>query len=97
MGEHDNGVYRFSRVLDKVIGINLHMVNYIPLIRSSYLPLPAKLAAKKAIVNVQSDDDRCFMWSILAALHQTTKDPQRTTKYEQYVDELDFTNIPQFE
>ena len=80
--------------LDKVIRTNIHIVTYKPLKGSSYLPLPAKLANKKAIVNVQNQDDRCFMWSILAALHPAVENPHRVTKYEQYRDELDFANIP---
>ena len=47
--------------LDKVLGVNVHIVKYKPLKGSSYIPLPAKLANKKAIVNVQNTDQKCFM------------------------------------
>ena len=80
--------------LDKVLGVNLHIVKYKPFKGSSYIPLPAKLANKRAIVNVQNTDQKCFMWSVLAALHQPPKNAQRVTKYEKYQDELDFTDIP---
>jgi hypothetical protein len=82
--------------LDKVLGININIVTYSPLKGSSYLPLPAKLARKKAIVNVQNTDDKCFMWSVLAALHPTTGHhghPNRVNNYIAYQAELNFTDI----
>ena len=62
--------------VDKVMNVNLHIVQYQPLKGSSYIPLPAKLANKKAIVNVQNHDQKCFMWSILAALHPACDNPE---------------------
>lgn len=79
--------------LDKILGVNVNVVNYQPIKGSSFLPLPAKLARKKAIVNVQNTDEKCFMWSILAALYPVAKHPQRVTKYTEHTDKLDFTGI----
>lgn len=67
-----------------------------PDIGSNYLPLPAKLARKKAIINVQNTDQKCFMWSVLAALHPTTGHhghPNRLNNYIASQKELDFTDI----
>ena len=36
---------------------------------SSYLPLPKELKAKHVCLNIQNDDKKCFLWSILASLH----------------------------
>lgn len=66
--------------LDKVLAVSIHIVQYNPMKGSSYLPLPATLAKKKAIVNVMNTDQKCFMWSVLAALYPVTKIPQRVTK-----------------
>ena len=79
--------------VDKVKNINIHIVKYKPLNGSSYIPLPAKLASKKAIVNVQNNDEKCFMWSVLAALHPSVDNPQRIQKYSKYENTLDFKNI----
>ena len=79
--------------LDKVLKIKIHLVKYKPLKGSSYIPLPIKLRSKHAIVNVQNRDKKCFMWSMLAALHPTERDAERISKYVQYADELDFNNI----
>lgn len=80
--------------VNKVMNVNFHIVQYQPLKGSSYIPLPTKLANKKAIVNVQNHDQKCFMWSILAELHPACDNPQRVTKYLEYEHTLDFTNIP---
>ncbi|XP_033729639.1 uncharacterized protein LOC117318793 [Pecten maximus] len=79
--------------LDKVIQIQIHFARYRPLKGSSYIPLPIKLRSKHAIINVQNEDKKCFMWSVLAALHPAKKDSQRVTKYIEHQDELDFTGI----
>ena len=43
-----------------VLSLNLHTVKYEQLGGSSYIPLSAFLAAKKAIINLKNDDDDCF-------------------------------------
>ena len=49
--------------------INLNIAKYEPLKGSSYIPLPKALANKKAIINVQNDDDRCLEWALKSALY----------------------------
>nr|XP_034322790.1 uncharacterized protein LOC117688689 [Crassostrea gigas] len=80
-------------VLDKVLGVTVHIVQYNPIKGSSYLSLPAKLASKKAIVNVQNTDQKCFMWSVLAALYPVTNHPERVVNYVQHIEKLDFSGI----
>jgi len=36
---------------------------------------------KRAVVNVQSMDNACFAWSVVAALHPTEKKSERKTSY----------------
>ena len=48
--------WRFHSVLSLV----LHTVKFEPLGGSSYIPLPAYLAAKKAISILRNEDDKCF-------------------------------------
>ena len=54
-----------------------------PLRGGTYLPLPANLAKKKAIINVQNRDNECLKWALRAALFppKDGKDPQRPSKY----------------
>ena len=42
-------------------------------VRATYIPLPAFLAAKKAIINLRNEDDKCFKWAITRALTPVEK------------------------
>ena len=56
----------FDRVL--FLDVNFHQLNLTR--GSSYLPLPDWIASKKAIINPQNEDDEdCFKWAVIAALH----------------------------
>ena len=58
-----------------VLSLNIHIVKYEPLGGSSYILLPAFLAAKKAIINLINEDDECFKWEITRALNPVEKTP----------------------
>ena len=64
----------------KVIKLVLHTTKWEPLYGSSYIPLDPYLANKKALINMQNDDDKCFMWSVLRALYPKDNHPERTDK-----------------
>ena len=61
----------------KVIKLVLHTTKWEPLYGSSYIPLDPYLANKKALINMQNEDDKCFMWSVLRALYPKDTNPQR--------------------
>ena len=52
----------------------------MPLGGSSYIPLSKFLAAKKAIINLNNDDDECFKWAITRALNPVEKNSERIDK-----------------
>ena len=64
----------------KVIKLVLHTTRWQPLYGSSYMPLDPYLANKKAIINMQNEDDKCFMWSVLRALYPKDKNSERIDK-----------------
>ena len=78
--------------VDQVHTLWLDIARYQPLRGGSYIPLPAAVKNKKAVVNVKNKDDHCLRWALRAALFQVAKDPQRPTKYPTE-DGLDFTGI----
>ncbi|KAL9966907.1 hypothetical protein ACROYT_G025047 [Oculina patagonica] len=61
----------------------INVARYQPLRGGTYLPLPPKLANKKAIINVQNRDNQCLKWALRAALFppRDGKNPQRTSRY----------------
>lgn len=76
-----------------MIHIDLRIVKYAPLKGASYIPLPKRIKDKKAIVNIKNNDQKCFMWSVLAALHPETSHPERVSHYDSYEGELNMNNI----
>jgi len=76
-------------VLNKILNLEIALNRYNPLRGRSYTPLTQTLANKKAIINVKNRDNKCFLWSILAALHPADKNPQRVSKYKQWEHEFD--------
>ena len=62
---------------------------------SSYLPLPKELKAKQGCLNIRNNDEKCFLWSILASLHppQYRNNPDRVSKYQEYERELNMSVI----
>ncbi|KAL4153200.1 hypothetical protein QTP88_001033 [Uroleucon formosanum] len=80
-----NSQWRLHQILS--LGININ--KYVPFKGSSYIPLPKHIGDKKAIINVQNKDDKCFLWAILSALHPVEKDAQRVIKYIPFENEFD--------
>ena len=69
--------------IDRIMTAYVNVARYQPLRGGTYLPLPANLAKKKAIINVQNRDNECLKWALRAALFppQDGKNPQRPSRY----------------
>lgn len=76
-------------VLHKINGLELRINKYVPFKGGSYTPLPKQIAAKKAVINIKNEDSKCFLWSILAALHPVNKNSERVSHYKKYEHEFD--------
>ena len=82
----------------EIESIELAYVNvpkYQPLRGGTYLPLPADLAKKKAIINVKNKDNECLKWALRAALFppQDGKNPQRPSRYPVKNDGINYKGI----
>ena len=55
-------------VVDRVEVLWLDIARYQPLRGGSYIPLPAAVRLKKAVVNVKNKDDHCLRWAFRSAL-----------------------------
>ena len=77
-----------------IISLEIHTVAYERLKGNSYIPLPLKLAQKKAIINVKNEDDKCFTWSVLRALNLIESNAERIDKdLKKKEDSLNMTGI----
>ena len=73
--------------------LEIHTVGYNPTKGSSYIPLPDWITNKKAIVNIQNKDEKCFLWSVLRYLHPREKDEHRLTGLKEYEHSLNTKGI----
>ena len=60
-----------------VLSLNLRTVMYVPLGGFSYIPLLKFLAARKANINLNNEDDEFFKWAITRALNPVEKNSER--------------------
>ena len=66
--------------LYSIIKLELHTTRYNPLRGETWIPLPKELANKKAIINMQNKDNKCFLWCVLRALNPKDNHPERVDK-----------------
>ena len=78
----------------EILELKLQTAKYNPIKGSAYFPLCKELQNKKAIINVQNkNDDKCFMWCVLAHLYPSTNHPERIKQYGEHVTKLNFKDI----
>ncbi|XP_077265241.1 uncharacterized protein LOC143899112 [Temnothorax americanus] len=86
--ERDSG-WALSRILNLTVNVN----KYNPLRAGCYINLPQKIKSKKAVINVQSMDNACFAWSVVAALHPAERHSERESSYPDYKNILNLQGI----
>ena len=83
-------------VLDKLLRIDIHILEFNPLRATSYIPLPTQLARKKAVINIKNKDEKCFLWSVIAGTYMkdsNLRNQQRPHQYYMYGKEFNLRNI----
>ena len=56
-------------VFQRVGQLEIHFANWKPISGSSFIPLPAKIKNKKAVINLKNEDNQCFKWCVVRALN----------------------------
>ena len=59
----------------------------------SHIPLPDFLMRKKAIIDMEYKDDKCFLWCVLRYLHPREKHSTRINDLRKYENDLNFKGI----
>ena len=74
--------------------IDINMVSTEPNTANSYIELPKWISDKKATINVKNNDNKCFKWAVLAALHHSENTHiNNVYTYTKYENELNFNDI----
>ena len=72
--------YGSGWMLKKIVRLDITLSRLRPLRGSSHIPLPKRILKRKAIINMENEDEECFKWAVTRALHPEEKNPQRVTK-----------------
>ncbi len=83
-------------VISSLINLKISSAEFDPIGGSSYIPTPKFLATKNALLNIQNfDDDRCFLYSVLAHSHPVASDDNanRANKYKPFLHELNIEKL----
>ena len=56
-------------ILDKLLSLDLHLLEFDPLRATPYIPLPTCIQSRKTVINIKNKDEKCFLWSVIASLY----------------------------
>ena len=80
-------------VLDKITRIEVKAGTYRPHKGGcDNCKLPFDLANKKSLVSIKTKTD-CFMYSVLAALHNNRAEKERRKQYDAFIERYDFSDV----
>ena len=77
----------------EVVQLEIHTVENGSMKGSSYVPLPDWISNKKAIVNIENEDEKCFLWCILRYLHSREDNDSRLIDLKKYENSLNTKGI----
>ena len=77
----ENGSGWYFKEVEK---LEIHTVEFNPTKGSSYIRLPEWLSNKKAILNTQNKDEKCFLWCILRYLYPKELHEERIKDLKTY-------------
>ncbi|GBM47570.1 Zinc finger protein 287 [Araneus ventricosus] len=81
-------------ILDKIVHFELCVAEYHPLRASSYIILPKKLVDKKAVLNIQNEDQKCLVWCLIAhKLNILAHDSFRVSHYTLHEQEIKLDGV----
>ena len=83
--------------LQKVLRIDIEIAVYNPLKGGSYIPTP-DFVPKGSVVNVRNEDNRCFMYSVLASVYPPTTDSGKNNNtrpgvYNEHIEKINLDGI----
>ena len=86
-----NSRFRFDEAL--FLDINFHRLNLTR--GSSYLLLPDWIARKKAMINPQNDNEKCFKWAVITASKwmDIKFNPEHVSNLRKFIDNYDWSGL----
>ena len=91
IGEKEQGESGYS--FENIIKITTTISRYHAIQARSYCKLLKPYCDSKSVVNIQNDDNCCFLWCILAHSHEVDRDRERVSHIEKYFTELNQSDL----
>lgn len=84
---------RMYEILDEILQLpymdvrgidhsDLNVIKFNLSLGGSYKPLPVNILNTKSIINIQNEDEKCFMWCMIASQHLPAKNAERVKQYQ---------------
>ena len=82
-------------VIELILDHYLNIIEYTPLRGSSYIPLPKELKnSMKGLINLQNEDEKCFLWCHVRHLNPEKKHPERIKLTDkESIKKLDYSGV----
>ena len=80
-------------IFDSIKKLTVKMFRYHDIRAPSYCKLPKLYCNSSSRVNIQNDDNYCFLWSILAHKYKVDNHRERVSQYKQHFHELNQSDI----
>ncbi|XP_072759760.1 uncharacterized protein [Anoplolepis gracilipes] len=76
-----------------ILNLTVNINKYNLMRAGCCVQLPRKIIMKRAVVNVQSQDNACFAWAVVAALYPVERHTDRQSSYRHYTTVLNLQDI----
>ena len=80
-------------VIERIVKFVVCITEFRLLHGSSFIKTPQHIQNKICTVNVRNNDQKCFIWSVLASLYPSSNNPHRQSHYAKYVHTLNVEGL----
>ena len=78
--------------IDRILNIEMFATRYKSALGKSYIDLPIHLRSPD-ILNIQNEDEKCFIWCVIAYLYPVEENSNRVSNYIQHVEKFNLKNV----
>ena len=92
--KYEYGFQKSGCIILNIEKFFITVTRFRPLSGSNYIPTPKFIYNKKCALNIQNNDERCFLWSILAHLYPARTNRTNIYSYRRHADKIKISKFP---